>query len=363
VRASVKAAEEAEEEERKRQKEIEERRLQELQAAEKARALRTFRWLSVALGVLLLLSVAAAFYTRWQRQSALLLVAEAMRQRAIAEEAQKEAVGQRVIAEEARKEAEGRSEAVLGSRISDVTGLPDDLAQAFAKAPSDRRDPAYMDMSIRVQAKLKELILDSMLKKPQRFANLASASPFVVYTCIPPTTGQNDIYWDWPDVSLRRSMAYDPRTIACLEKESARIKELLASQSLENISQFYEPSQASSIVGSTQSRLGDVLLSQLLRFEAATVDALSAAAIEIAKVRTLKSASIPSVNAAFSSFQANLDKAARAPKEQTVLYEDLVDLFKSAGHHLSPAIEALLSEAARAFGEVERPRAAGATKP
>jgi hypothetical protein len=79
-----------------------------------------------------------------------------------------------------------------------------------------------------------------------------------------------DVFWDWPDVDLRRAVARDSHTIASLAGQLALIRTQLLAAGSGNAS-FFDPSMAGRFVDLALNATGDVLFSSLLFTEAQLV--------------------------------------------------------------------------------------------
>jgi hypothetical protein len=104
-----------------------------------------------------------------------------------------------------------------------------------------------------------------------------------------------DVFWDWPDVNLRRAVARDSHTIATLAGRLTGIQSQLLEAGSGNAG-FFAASKASSFVELAQNATGDVFLSSLLFTEAqlvsGTTDALKQVSSAVATAATAPSQAI-----------------------------------------------------------------------
>jgi hypothetical protein len=168
---------------------------------------------------------------------------------------------------------------------------------AWFNAPADKRSPVYLEMSRRLQRKLKELVAGYYLQDPSVYArDLLAVRPLLVYAALPASTAvrfhrdtgaleaindRGDIHWDVYDAGLIRAMARSARTRANLESQLTRVAALLREiPELSRQAPFYDPSpgNVSSIIEtalrpmSASSRC-PAQLGALLRFERMAVEA------------------------------------------------------------------------------------------
>src|SRR6202035_2071252 len=77
---------------------------------------------------------------------------------------------------------------------------------------------------------------------------------------------QKDVFWDWPDVDLRRAVMRDTHTIATLAGRLSGIQSQLLAAGSRN-ADFFAPSMAGRFVELALSVTGDRLLGSLLTTE------------------------------------------------------------------------------------------------
>ena len=109
--------------------------------------------------------------------------------------------------------------------------VPASLANAWFKAPGRKRDPIYREMSLRLQQRLKQLMMVTSFADPKAYRDNPPTSALLVYAAIPPANelkrlasgglsepANGDIYWDWPDPKLRKAMVLGSRTAVNLTR-------------------------------------------------------------------------------------------------------------------------------------------------
>ena len=114
-----------------------------------------------------------------------------------------------------------------------------------------------------------------------------------------------DIFWDWPDVDLRRAICRDPHTVATLAGRLAQIQSQLREAGSGNADDF-APAKAGSFVNLALDAIGDRNLSSLLFTEAQLVrgatDALKQVSATLATAATAPTQAIK----ALASFASSL---------------------------------------------------------
>ena len=198
----------------------------------------------------------------------------------------------------------------FGNTVLDLeVSLPGAAVAAWFQAPQDKKAPVYLDMSRRIQQKLKEVTASYYLSDPDVYRrDLLAIRPLLVYAAMPPSTAirmksdgvtldsindAKDIYWDVFDVSKIRAMARSGRTRVNLEAQMARAAALLREiPELSSEAKFYDatPGNVMSVLETAlqPASAGDprpALLGSLLRFEALVVEGARKAGLEVAAFR------------------------------------------------------------------------------
>jgi len=121
-----------------------------------------------------------------------------------------------------------------------------------------------------------------------------SVAALLVWSSLPVSTSINfsdptinqfntdkDVFWDWPDVDLRRAIALDPRTMGTLGAHLSGIQTQLLEAGNGNAG-FFAPSKAGSFVELALNTTGDTFLSSLLFTEAQLVRGATNALTQVA---------------------------------------------------------------------------------
>jgi hypothetical protein len=158
------------------------------------------------------------------------------------------------------------------------------IASVWASLPREEKAPPYMEMSRRLQAKLKELIPFFYFQNPEKYRDLIPAAALLAYSSIPPSTSiavkddkvqlntNKDIYWDWMDKDKRRAMIFSQRTLVKLAAQLERVRSLLlATPGLASTATFYRPDRAEILLQDVMTDMGERLLNSLLFVEAEIV--------------------------------------------------------------------------------------------
>jgi hypothetical protein len=147
-----------------------------------------------------------------------------------------------------------------------------------------------MQMSRALQAKLKALIPSFYFQNLDNLQPNPTAAALLVWAAMPVSTSisfQNgeiqqfnadtDVFWDFPDVSLRKAVALDSHTTRSLLPALASARERLLDAGKSGAAAFFTPDQAGSLQNLATNSLGDVLLQSLLFTEAEMVNGAASA--------------------------------------------------------------------------------------
>jgi hypothetical protein len=140
-----------------------------------------------------------------------------------------------------------------------------------------------MRLSQALQGVWKNLLPALYFQDLSRYQFNESVAALLVWSSLPVSTSidfdnltikqfntNKDVFWDWPDVDLRRAVACDPRTIATLAGRLSIIQSQLLEAGSGNAG-FFAPSMAGRVVELALNATGDVFLNSLLFTEAQLV--------------------------------------------------------------------------------------------
>jgi hypothetical protein len=178
---------------------------------------------------------------------------------------------------------------------------------------------ASMMMSRALQAKLKALIPAFFFQNVNNLQPNETAAALLTWAAMPISTsidfedGQinkfntdTDVYWDFPDVNLRKAVAMDAHTGRSLVTALATARSRLLDAGNGSTAAFFTPDQAGNFQSLAINATGDTLLQSLLITEAAMVrgaaDTLKAVQASLADVANAPSKAI----AQFANYGANL---------------------------------------------------------
>jgi hypothetical protein len=140
-----------------------------------------------------------------------------------------------------------------------------------------------MQLSRTLQAVWKNLLPALYFQDLSQYQSNESVAALLVWSSLPVSTSINfndstikhfntdkDVFWDWPDVDLRRAIARDSHTVATLAGRLSGIQRQLLEAGSKDAG-FFAPSMAGRFVELALNATGDVFLSSLLFTEAQLV--------------------------------------------------------------------------------------------
>ena len=196
--------------------------------------------------------------------------------------------------------------------------VPGSVVAAWLEAPGKERTPAYMDMSVALQAALKSLLPFYYFADVRNYETFEPAAVLVGYSAIPASTsvrldgGQlhldtsQQVYWDWMDASLRRAMLYSSTTEAKLRAMLPAVYQRLQSAGVKGAAAMFAPGDA------TVRRIRDAvahrddLLRSLLYTEAEIVDGALQAGLSMARFRAKQGADVKQATRSLAAFGATI---------------------------------------------------------
>jgi hypothetical protein len=180
-----------------------------------------------------------------------------------------------------------------------------------------------MEMSRRLQTKLKELIPFYYFSDVTKFRTLGSAAPLLVYAAIPPSTdvtlsgGQltlnpqnpGDVYWDFVDPRIRNAMVNNATTAIRLARALHDASERLIAAGFASDAMFYQPDDVDDLRARATSGAGSELLRSLLFVEAELIRQAHDAGRRIANFRSRTGANPEEAIQALAEFGQNVTEA------------------------------------------------------
>ena len=139
-------------------------------------------------------------------------------------------------------------------------------------------------MSLAIQKTLRELMLNQYFQSTERFQTLDPAFVLLAWSSLPGVNDKGGIFWNWPEVTLRRQHLDDDATRQNLANMLATISVRLSSDP--GTQQFFTPGQAGRILANVKTK--DPRLEGLLFAEAVIIDTAVAAYDAIAKLDVQK---------------------------------------------------------------------------
>jgi hypothetical protein len=182
--------------------------------------------------------------------------------------------------------------------LSVQIGVSSRVTEAWLKASSDDLSPRYLEMSRRLQRKLKQLVPFIYLQDPKRFDDeRPQAAALLVYSAIPPSTQislsgnqltidvPTGIFWDHMDPHKVSAMMGHPKTTSTLtDRLRATFDRLSTTEGLEKVAKDYEPT-ADNVerIINLAADAGRNSLHSLLRTESMTVREARDVGVTLAK--------------------------------------------------------------------------------
>jgi hypothetical protein len=163
------------------------------------------------------------------------------------------------------------------------------LGSWFIRRSEDRLKRDSMNMSRALQAKLRTLLPFFYFQDVSRLRANPSAAALLVWAAMPVSTsislqdGQvrfntdQDAFWNFPDVDLRRAVATDAHTTAALVPSLLTAQNRLREAGDNRNAAFFTAQQASSFQTMTLTGMGETLLLSLLFTEADIIRGAAAA--------------------------------------------------------------------------------------
>lgn len=209
---------------------------------------------------------------------------------------------------------------LIGMELS----VPAAVVSSWLKAPpedDEQKVPQYLNMSRRLQAKMKEIVPFYYFQNLDKFKDIGPASVLLVYSSIPPSTSikldgnsltlnsDRDYYWDYVDKDKRRAMALARPTTVKLTRTLEQVYNLLRESGMTGTADFYQPERALQVQREAVAGNNDNLLLGLFSAERKIIDTARHAGYEIAKFSGGAGAKPSEAVKALAKFGSNLTKA------------------------------------------------------
>jgi hypothetical protein len=211
--------------------------------------------------------------------------------------------------------------------LSLEVSLPGSAVSAWLTAPGepqgDTRVPQYLNMSRRLQARMREIIPLAYFQDLDHFGDIEPATQLLVYSAMPPSTSaridsgtfsinrDRDYYWDWPNEDMRHQMVLHPRTTAALSVTLERVHNLLLEAGMTGTAAFYKPNRVEliqkEVVGDDKDDSSP--LARLLYVESQVIRAARRAGFAIAKFTEAASSSPSEAVKELATFGSTLTSA------------------------------------------------------
>jgi hypothetical protein len=178
-----------------------------------------------------------------------------------------------------------------------------------------------MKLSRALQRAWKDVLPALYFQDSEEYARNEAVAALLVWSSMPVSTSisspagvlrfntDKDVYWNFPDLELRRSVVNDPHTLSSLAGKLAMIHAQLVESASANIS-FFEPSAAPNFAKLAMNETGDLLLQRLLYAESRLVRAAAEALQESSTAIGAAGSALPTrAIKAFASFASEVTEA------------------------------------------------------
>ncbi len=232
--------------------------------------------------------------------------------------------------------------------------LPPEYVLAWLKAPGKKNAQQYKIMSVVLQSKFREFLLQQFFADADRYADVADGSAvfdLLVFASIPratsiapdrnsqsvrfPANSGNEIYWDYEDTYLRRGVLAHPATVDVLAARLQTVRETLEADGKTGLADYYADDQISRMIASAQVSRP---ISSLFCVEAKIVELARSAALSLAQFQASEFSNPAAARTALAEFGAKV----------TSTFNSHLETY-ATGDMLLPLGTLLFAEAAKAF--------------
>jgi hypothetical protein len=200
--------------------------------------------------------------------------------------------------------------------ISLDLSVAEGVTASWVNAPG-KKSPRYLEMSLRLQERLKHLVLFYYFQARNKYADTNAAEPLLAYAAIPPSNGfsvatlkkNKDVYWNWPSAKAQKAMLSRADTTARLSAHLQRIQDrLLNTDGLQKLAKRYDPTKAPQFLDRVRRNQNNRLafMRPLLVVENAVVQGAYRAGIAMNAFRTTAAAEPEKAVAELAKFGADV---------------------------------------------------------
>ncbi|NIR53097.1 hypothetical protein GWO43_31090 [candidate division KSB1 bacterium] len=204
--------------------------------------------------------------------------------------------------------------------ISLQVSLSSEIASAWLQAPSDKKAIQYMNMSRRLQAKLKQLLPFYYFQNVENYENIVPASVLLAYAAVPPSTTiqtsfnalkkistDRDVYWNWPDRNQQEAMLNNNLTAARLARLLEQVHNRVeATPGMEGKAKFYDPERVAGFLSDVINGNTEMHFRSLFLVESEIVHGAHDAGLKLAKFAKKASSEPSEAVKVLADFGANI---------------------------------------------------------
>jgi hypothetical protein len=243
----------------------------------------------------------------------------------------------------------------IGNALLSIdVSLPPEYVLAWLKAPGKKNAQQYKIMSVMLQSKFREFLVQQFFADTDRYADVADGSAvfdLLVFASVPcvtsvaadpnsqgvrfPVMSGNDIYWDYEDTYLRRGVLEHHRTREVLGARLQTVRETLEEVGKTGLVNYYADDQIGRMIASAQASRS---ISSSFTVEARIVESARSAARSLAYFQASEFSNPAAARASLAEFGAKVTSAFNSQLETY-----------ATGSMLLPLGTLLFAEAARAF--------------
>lgn len=170
------------------------------------------------------------------------------------------------------------------------------LAAWFNKLKPEQIKNVSMAMSRSLQRNFRQLLASTYFQDVNKLRQNETAAALLVWSALPVSTTirfvdgeikdfdtDKDVFWNWPDVDLRRAMVFHPQTTAALTSAILTAHDRLFDAGDAHNASFFTPAEVGDFQKLAANTTGDPLFQRLLKTEADLVEGAAGALDDIQK--------------------------------------------------------------------------------